>query len=107
MIVVAFQGTSIASNPVDALTDIDIIRIPTTLCGNANRHDGCLVHAGSLQAMHDVQRLITVSVDSAIALHPNYELLVTGHSLGGAIAALMATVLRNAGKVVDLVSSDA
>jgi thioesterase domain-containing protein len=52
----------------------------------------------------DAQDVVKREVASALLSHPGYKVVVTGHSLGGAVAALTATLLRNAGQVTDLVS---
>ena len=43
------------------------------------------------------------AVESATATHPGFQLVVVGHSLGGAIATFAATQLRNAGHTLALV----
>lgn len=43
------------------------------------------------------------AIESADDSYPNYSLVVTGHSLGGAIATLAATQLRNEGHSAALV----
>lgn len=105
LIIVAIQGTSIASNPIDVLTDIDLIRDKTDLCGTANTNDGCEIHSGFWQATNDVFSLVEINVNLALALHPDYKIVTTSHSLGGAVAALLGAKLRNCGKLIDVVSS--
>jgi putative lipase involved disintegration of autophagic bodies len=94
----------LSSNPIDFLTDIDVIMVKTNLCGSANTHDGCSVHDGFYGAAIAVLSVVTANVKSALAANPSYQIVCTGHSLGGAIAALLATMLRNQGYHIDLVS---
>jgi hypothetical protein len=104
VIVVAFQGTSLFDkNPADIITDISIERVKTNFCGTANKNDGCEIHLGFRNAAIDTQDVVKRAVASALLTHPGYRVVVTGHSLGGAVAALTATLLRNAGQVTDLV----
>jgi triacylglycerol lipase len=48
---------------------------------------------------------LTAQVASAVSAYPSYTLVLTGHSLGGALAALGGTALRNAGYSLELVSA--
>ena len=101
---VSIQGTSLSSNPIGFLADIDVISVQTNLCGSANTHDGCSVHDGFYAAALAAFPVVSTNVASAIVANPSYQIVCTGHSLGGAIAALLATMLRNQGHCVDLVS---
>jgi len=42
------------------------------------------------------------AITQARAEHPDYKIVATGHSLGGALASLAAGVLRSQGVTVDL-----
>lgn len=45
------------------------------------------------------------AVTAARAQYPNFKIVATGHSLGGALASLAAGVLRSQSVNVDLVSA--
>jgi hypothetical protein len=63
---------------------------------------GCKLHAGFLQAWDEIKDRITAAIKKARRRRPNYRLVVTGHSLGGAVATVAAAHLRAAGLAVDL-----
>jgi putative lipase involved disintegration of autophagic bodies len=105
LVVASIQGTSISSNPIDILTDINIIRVNTDLCGTANTNDGCEIHLGFWVAMNDVLDAVKTDVTNVLKTKPGYKVISTGHSLGGAVAALLGAALRNAGTNVDIVRS--
>ncbi|KAH8687608.1 Alpha/Beta hydrolase protein [Tricladium varicosporioides] len=102
LIVISIQGTQAKTNLASVLTDLQIDRVNTPLCGTANKNDGCEVHMGFYNAALDVQATVTKAVATAKAAHPDYKVVATGHSLGAAVSALLATMLRNAGTNVDL-----
>ncbi|KUJ18390.1 alpha/beta-hydrolase [Mollisia scopiformis] len=102
LIIVSIQGTSIASNPIDALTDLNIARSKTTLCGKANTVDGCLIHDGFWQAANDVLPIVETTINISLAMNPDFKIVTTGHSLGAAIAALLGAKLRDDGHIVDM-----
>jgi predicted lipase len=104
LIIVAIQGTSTVSNPTDFVTDIDIIQWYSSLCGSANKVDGCSVHDGFHRTMKDAANVVNSVVAAAEKDYPSYRIVTTGHSFGGAIAALLGTELRNEGQIVDIVS---
>lgn len=89
---------------MDFITDIDIMQQETSLCGVADTLDGCSVHEGFYKAMQDNANIVNEVVAKAASLYPSYRIVTTGHSLGGAIAALLGTQLRNEGYIVDIVS---
>lgn len=95
-IVVAFRGSSSISNWIANLDFV--LTDASSLC------DGCEAHMGFLECWETVADSITFQVESAMQTYSGYTLVVTGHSLGGAIAAIGATALRNAGYTLDLVS---
>jgi predicted lipase len=100
LIVVSIQGTA---NIEELETDLDFPRVKTSLCGTANTNDGCEIHQGFWNALLDVQVTVKANVVSALKSNPGYKVISTGHSLGGAVGALVGTVLRNAGINVDIV----
>lgn len=106
MIVASFQGTKPGdANIQDVLSDINIDRVTTDLCGTANTNDGCKVHEGFFEAAKDARGPVTTAVKAALVKNPTYRVVMAGHSLGAAIAAIVGTFMRNDGMIVDIVSS--
>lgn len=66
---------------------------------------GCEAHGGFLRSWNTVADDLTARIDSALQTYSGYKLVLTGHSFGGAVAALGGTALRNAGYTLDLVRS--
>lgn len=67
--------------------------------------DDCEAHSGFYKSWNTVADNLTAQIDSAKGTYSDYTLVLTGHSFGGAIAALGGTALRNAGYDLDIVSS--
>lgn len=63
---------------------------------------GCEAHGGFLKSWETVADDLTARIDSALQTYSGYKLVLTGHSFGGAMAALGGTALRNAGHTLDL-----
>ncbi|PWY89352.1 triacylglycerol lipase B [Aspergillus heteromorphus CBS 117.55] len=93
-IVLAFRGSSDLANWI-ANIDADLVDA-SDLC------TGCEVHSGWWKTWETVASTITSYVESAVSSYPDYEIVFTGHSLGAALAAISATVLRDAGYTIDL-----
>lgn len=55
------------------------------------------VHPGMLAAATYVQCCAQCALEQAAARCPGWPVLVTGHSLGGGVAALLAALLRHTG----------
>ncbi|KAJ7633798.1 alpha/beta-hydrolase [Mycena polygramma] len=89
-IVVSFRGTfSVA----DAVTDVDLFLTPFVSPGISKSFE---VHSGFLDAYNDVADTVLSTVEDQVAKFPAYTVVVTGHSLGGALASLGAVSLKTA-----------
>jgi hypothetical protein len=64
---------------------------------------GCTVHSGFYDTWKQVQALVMPALTSARQQWPNYRIVATGHSLGGAVASIAVGELRQQGYTVDLV----
>ena len=62
------------------------------------------MHQGFYDAMQQASTVVTPVIAAAASAYPTYKVVMTGHSLGAAIAALFGTKLRNSGYTVDIVS---
>lgn len=87
-IVVAFRGSSSTRNWI---ADLDFLLTPYSGC------DGCWTHNGFTASWYQVKDSAWESVESAYLLYPNYTLVVTGHSLGAAVATLAGLEFRLGG----------
>ncbi|OJK04868.1 hypothetical protein ASPACDRAFT_1851828 [Aspergillus aculeatus ATCC 16872] len=95
-LVVSFRGSSSIENWI---ANLDFIFTDASaVCS------GCQVHQGFWKAWSSVADTLTAEIASAVTAYPGYSLVLTGHSLGGALATIGATVLRNAGYSVQLYS---
>ncbi|KAF1833829.1 alpha/beta-hydrolase [Decorospora gaudefroyi] len=95
LIVISFRG----STSIDTWrTNLDFGTTTTDICS------GCTAHRGFWQSWLDARDRVVSAVKQASAAFPTYQIAVTGHSLGGAIATLAAANLRNAGYTVALYS---
>ncbi|CAN7944345.1 unnamed protein product, partial [Ixodes hexagonus] len=83
-IMVVVRGT-LSSD--DLLTDFQ-----TTLEELPN--GGGIYHRGVLRSAQRVLSLLDKPLADAVARHPDYDLVTTGHSLGAAVAAVLAFFLR-------------
>jgi predicted lipase len=64
--------------------------------------EDCEAHAGFKASWEEAEAGVLAAVTSAKAEHPNFKVIATGHSLGGAMASLAAGALRATGTAVDL-----
>lgn len=92
-IVVAFRGTKSVRNWV---ADLDF---STDSCEDLPVPDDsdCKVHSGFNAAWNEIKDSLYSFVDTAKQTYPNYTVVVTGHSLGGAVATIATAHLRATG----------
>ncbi|KAJ7842687.1 Alpha/Beta hydrolase protein, partial [Mycena leptocephala] len=89
-IVVSFRGTFSLK---DAITDARAWLTPFNLPGIA-KDPRIRVHKGFLLAYKDVSDDVRTIVKNEFKSFPTYRIVVTGHSLGGAIASIAALSLK-------------
>jgi hypothetical protein len=63
----------------------------------AARCDNCTVHSGFMTSWRNTRCIVMPHVETALNTFPEYELVLVGHSLGGAVAALAALELQARG----------
>lgn len=94
--VVAFAGSGASIR--NWLTDFSIIQTPFTIAGCT----GCYAHSGFGNGWAQRKAVVVDAVKSALAAHPSYSLVITGHSIGGGIANLAGAELRTLGYHADI-----
>ncbi|GFF27941.1 probable feruloyl esterase A [Aspergillus lentulus] len=97
-IIVAFRGTYSIANTI-----IDLSAYPQAYVpyhpedGKMSGHLHCLnctVHAGFLASWSNTRAIVLEHVAAARARYPDYSLVLVGHSLGGAVAALAGVEMQ-------------
>ncbi|EOA81330.1 hypothetical protein ACJQWK_10556 [Exserohilum turcicum] len=88
LLIVAFRGSR---TPDNWITNFDFAMMPTTLCPK------CVAHSGFWRSWTDARRRVVSALKNSTAQYPGYQIRVTGHSLGGAVATFAAAGLRTEG----------
>ena len=78
------------------MTDADFPVTPTDICS------GCTASTGFWTSWVEARAGVMAALKTTAAQHPNNRVVVTGHSLGGAIADFAAAEIRKSGVTADL-----
>ena len=92
--ILSFRGSESVRN---FIADADFPTTPTPdLCAT------CAIDTGFYTSWVEARGGILTHLASATAANPTFRLVITGHSLGGAIAAIAAAEVRKSGQIADL-----
>ena len=89
----ALPAHSFSSQVRGTLTAGDLL---TDLCASATRHRRGLAHCGVVRSAESLLRSVAPALGVALEVHPEYEVVFVGHSLGGAVATVAANLARRA-----------
>ncbi|KAI1842352.1 hypothetical protein JX266_011393 [Neoarthrinium moseri] len=90
--IISFRGTS---DIQDFVTDLDQVLVPCVAQGI--QCPTCLCWQGYLIQYNAVANTVKSAIDAGLLQYPGYSLVVTGHSMGGALASLAAASLDGQG----------
>lgn len=93
LVVVAFRGTDSVRNWI---ANVKIALVDTPICSS------CKVHDGFNTAWFERQPAVVAAIRSAQAKNPSYKVVITGHSLGAAVATVGGAYLRSIGINCDI-----
>ena|GEM_PF-6086983 len=94
LILISFRGTQ---EPIDFITDITASKIPFSDYSNVNVHFGFHLYFHGVKNREDNIYIDSNSLSNKLANNSDKIFILTGHSLGGAVAKLYAASLRERG----------
>ncbi|PGH34409.1 hypothetical protein GX50_02776 [[Emmonsia] crescens] len=91
-IIIGFRGTYSIANTIVDLSAIPQVYAPYPANNptdpNQPRCYNCTVHAGFMDSWQSARHTVLGPLKRTMAKYPDYQLVLVGHSLGGAVAAL-------------------
>ncbi|KAL2369330.1 triacylglycerol lipase [Blastomyces gilchristii SLH14081] len=91
-IIIGFRGTYSIANTIVDLSAIPQIYTPYPANNPTDPHqprcNNCTVHAGFMESWKSARRTLLDPLKRTMVKYPDYQLVLVGHSLGGAVAAL-------------------
>ncbi|SPN96904.1 related to triacylglycerol lipase [Cephalotrichum gorgonifer] len=94
-IIVAFRGTYSLSNTVVDLSSVPQEYVPYPSPDEPkHKCTNCTVHMGFLSSWRNARKKVLPVLETLREEYPGYPILLVGHSLGGAVAALAALELK-------------
>ncbi|KAG5290224.1 extracellular lipase [Histoplasma ohiense] len=91
-IIIGFRGTYSIANTIADLSAIPQVYAPYPAKNPASpdqpRCINCTVHAGFMESWKNARHLLLKPLKQTMAKYPDYQLVLVGHSLGGAVASL-------------------
>jgi len=90
-ILIAFRGTSLSV--IDWLNDCKANQVDSPFSNGK-------VHHGFLESVNNLKNPMLEELDKLLLEHPGADIYVTGHSKGGAMAALMGLAIHNKNKML-------
>ncbi|KAI9747235.1 MAG: hypothetical protein M1815_004486 [Lichina confinis] len=87
-IICTFRGSTSARN---WLNNLHFFPRPTDIC------PGCALHEGFSRSAGEVRGRVVPGIRAALDANPGFNVVIAGHSLGGALATITAAEVRKAG----------
>lgn len=92
LIVVAYRGTILR----------DLVSVAANFASRGFQRaaaycPGCRVAIGYLTEFNESRQFVIPAVEAALLANPKFQVVTTGHSLGGAVATIAALELRSLG----------
>lgn len=96
-IIVSFRGSVTRTDWASDLQMIPVDYKSVTKLKHVRECKGCKVHYGFIKNLEQISESLVRPIDELFAKHPDYKLVLTGHSLGAALAILVGIEFRMKG----------